>query len=395
VGKLIKIRAYESKNISMLKTMFSEYTFVYMNTIFTKAKNVFELDNLDLNKHVIDITTVFYDIYKNEIYSRSILFDYILTIDTKFQDVVFTIDLDEKDNFFKVYTLLDGDDEVDFSIIGNDKVEQEEYVKENTANIAVNTIPDICEKLDEKLQGHDNFKREFKSNLLKFSYLNKINKRKIFSALLFGKSGIGKTESARILSNIMYPNEKQIKLNFGNYSTNGVLNSLIGSPPGYIGSREGGELINKIKESNSKIILIDEFEKADETVFNFFYELLEDGKFTDRFGKEHDLNGYIIIFTSNLSKDNYYKVVPEPLRSRFDMMCYFDPLTPKEKLQYIEKYSQRLMDDLEDNFKITFNRDKIKSELNELSKYENLRNMARKIEDIVVLELDSILNELK
>ena len=104
-----------------------------------------------------------------------------------------------------------------------------------------------------------------------------MNERKIFSIMLCGDSGIGKTEFAKITSEILFPNEPLIKINFGNYSTEGVLNSLIGSPLGYIGSEEGGELINKINTSGAKLILIDEFEKATPSVYNFFYELLEIG----------------------------------------------------------------------------------------------------------------------
>lgn len=76
-----------------------------------------------------------------------------------------------------------------------------------------------------------------------------------------------------------------IKINFGNYSDENALSSLIGSPRGYIGSNKG-ELSEKILKSKSKIILIDEFEKASKPVFNFFLELLEDGAFTDSLGRE-------------------------------------------------------------------------------------------------------------
>jgi len=68
----------------------------------------------------------------------------------------------------------------------------------------------------------------------------------------------------------MYPEEPPIKINFGNYSGKGSLWSLIGSPKGYMGSETGGELTNKITNSKSKIIIIDELDKADATIFNFF-----------------------------------------------------------------------------------------------------------------------------
>lgn len=103
----------------------------------------------------------------------------------------------------------------------------------------------IADGINSALKGHDDFKIDFKRNLLKYSFLNNMGDRKIFSIIICGESGIGKTEFAKIVSEKMFPQEELIKINFGNYSTEGVLNSLIGSPLGYVGSEEGGELINK------------------------------------------------------------------------------------------------------------------------------------------------------
>lgn len=136
-------------------------------------------------------------------------------------------------------------------------------------------VPEIIKNLTFQLKGHEDFKKDFSFNLKKFALLNKMKQRKIFSVFLTGESGIGKTEFAKILSEIMYPSQALIKINFGNYSNEGVLNSLIGSPLGYIGSEEGGELINKMKLSKSKVILIDEFEKATPSVFHFFMNCLK------------------------------------------------------------------------------------------------------------------------
>src|SRR5699024_419049 len=110
-------------------------------------------------------------------------------------------------------------------------------------------IISIIKEVNNKLLGHKQFKNDFQFNLTKFSILNKLNERRNLSVFICGKSGIEKTEFAKILSKAMYPEGKLIKINFGNYSTEGVLNSLIGSPLGYAGSEEGGELINKIKTS--------------------------------------------------------------------------------------------------------------------------------------------------
>ena len=163
------------------------------------------------------------------------------------------------------------------------------------------------------------------------------------SILICGNSGTGKTEFDKIVHNTFFKDTDLIKINLGNYKTQGALNSLIGSPKGYYGSERGGELSNKIKNSNSKVILIDEFEKADTDIFNFFYELLEDGKFTDLNENEYNLNGYLIIFTTNLSNSNYKEIIPTPLLSRFTMKVLFEDLGIEIKNKYIIQKTIKLV----------------------------------------------------
>lgn len=261
---------------------------------------------------------------------------------------------------------------------------------EETRLIDINRVDYISEQLNKKLRGHSDFKTDFKDNLLKFSFLNYMNERKILSLLLCGDSGIGKTEFAKIISNIIYPDEPVIKINFGNYSTEGVLNSLIGSPLGYVGSEEGGELINRINTSKSKIILIDEFEKATSSVFNLFYELLEDGKFTDRHGIEHDLDGYIIVFTSNMSQKEYRKYIPDALKSRIDMIYYFTNLELKEKHVYIKEVSETLIEKLSVEFDVLVDISCIEGKLDKLAEFNNLREIKREIENIIFNEFFKI-----
>lgn len=213
-----------------------------------------------------------------------------------------------------------------------------------------------------------------------------MRERKIFSIIICGESGIGKTEFAKILSSELYPNSPLIKINFGNYSTEGVLNSLIGSPLGYVGSEEGGELIKKIESSKAKVILIDEFEKATPSVYNFFYELLEDGIFTDRHEVEHNLDGYIIVFTSNMSQSQYIKHIPDSLKSRFDMVYYFVDLPVPEKLEFIFITANSLIAKLKESFNVDIDINTINDELKELCQFNNLRDIKRKVEDIVFNE---------
>lgn len=248
------------------------------------------------------------------------------------------------------------------------------------------SIEIIKDELNQRLKGHNKFKKDFSVKLQKYILLNKLRERKIFSVFLTGESGIGKTEFAKILSEIMYPEETLIKINFGNYSNEGVLNSLIGSPLGYIGSGEGGELINKIRLSQSKIILIDEFEKANYSVFNFFYELLEDGKFTDRHGMEHNLDGYIIIFTSNMTRKKYIENLPDPLKSRFDLVYCFLELPQEEKRKYVIDVADKLIDKIYEDTKVKIEINCVELEMENLIQNNNLRIIKRKIEDIVISE---------
>ena len=173
----------------------------------------------------------------------------------------------------------------------------------NIVDINNDKFNTIMSHFSDQLFGNQIFKDRFKEELIKYRFFNRIGCQPIFSVLICGASGIGKTEVARILHRELSPNEPVIKINFGNYSTQDALNSLIGSPRGYIGSSKG-ELTDKLQHSKSKVILIDEFEKAGEPVYNFFLQMLEDGRFTDSLGREYNLNKYIIIFTSNMSKEN-------------------------------------------------------------------------------------------
>ena len=242
------------------------------------------------------------------------------------------------------------------------------------------------DNINKALRGHTAFKIDFKHCLIKYYFLNNIGEQNILSILLCGDSGLGKTEFAKILSNILFPEMDLIKINFGNYSSEGVLNSLIGAPLGYIGSEEGGELINKISTSKSKVILIDEFERATPSVYNFFYELLEDGIFTDRHGKAHNLNEYIIVFTSNMTQTQYKEHIPNSLKSRFDMVYYFTDLPTEEKDMYIRATADKLIKKLNDKFCMELFITDIDLRLSELVKFKNLRDIKRKIQDIVFSE---------
>lgn len=233
--------------------------------------------------------------------------------------------------------------------------------------------------LNQNLFGNNLFKQRLKEELTKYRLFNRIGQQPIFSVLICGASGIGKTEVARLLHQKLAADEPMIKINFGNYSAQDALNSLIGSPRGYIGSNKG-ELPDKLMRSRSKVILIDEFEKASKPVYNFFLQLLEEGKFTDSLGREYDLNKYIIIFTSNVPKEKVGEYLPPELRSRFSYKCAFWPLSTREKEDYVAFKSECYLDQIKHESCTIDSALKASDIINiDVSKYDNMRDINSEI----------------
>lgn len=257
-------------------------------------------------------------------------------------------------------------------------------------NINKESLDLIKESLNTNLFGHSYFKKEFNTKIDDYITLNKLNRKKILSVFLLGGTGLGKTEVARIIAKSLNPsNDSFIKINFGNYSSQDALNSLIGSPKGYIGC-ESGELSTKLLKNKTGIILCDEFEKANPSIFNFFLELLEDGKFTDSMSNEHDLNGFVIFFTSNISEEQFYKEIPKEFQSRIDFVCEFMPLNKQEKKQYAISYLENLIKDINLNIKeINIKPEQCLNIIDlDYDKINNIRDIKRKVEENLFKKLD-------
>ena len=231
-------------------------------------------------------------------------------------------------------------DEIEKSEIEGEPAEKTTPVKRR-AKLLVDLSSEKADKLlddfDSNLIGQGPFKKELRKQVGIFRLFNSIGEQPILSMFLLGPSGVGKTETARILSDLLAPDQPLPKINFGNYSSNDSLNSLIGSPRGYIGSEEG-ELALKIEASESGVVLIDEFEKANPAVWNFFLDLLESGHFTDSQGAVHDLDGYAIVFTSNAPKEEVREKFPPELLSRFGLKARFAPLSTEDKQTFVRRY---------------------------------------------------------
>ncbi len=126
-------------------------------------------------------------------------------------------------------------------------------------------------------------------------------KRPICSFLFLGPTGVGKTELTKALSEAVFGSEdKIIRLDMSEYSEKHSVSKLIGSPPGYVGFEEGGQLTEKVRRNPYSIVLFDEIEKADFEIFNSLLQILEDGVLTDSTGRKVDFKNTIIVMTSNI-----------------------------------------------------------------------------------------------
>ena len=133
--------------------------------------------------------------------------------------------------------------------------------------------------------------------------------RPIGAFLFLGPTGVGKTETAKVLANYLFAHEESlVKIDMSEYMERFAVSRLIGAPPGYVGYEEGGELTEKVRRNPYSVVLFDEIEKAHYDVFSLLLQLMDEGVLTDSMGRKVDFRNTIIIMTSNIGTRRFGKV---------------------------------------------------------------------------------------
>jgi len=170
--------------------------------------------------------------------------------------------------------------------------------------------------------------------------------RPIGSFLFLGPTGVGKTELARTLAEFLFDDENaMVRIDMSEYGERHAVSRMIGSPPGYVGYEEGGQLTEKVRRRPYSVVLFDEIEKAHPEVFNSLLQILDDGRLTDGKGRVVDFKNTVIILTSNLGS----QYIQEMSSLGFEA----NQVNVAERV-HEEQMREKIMESLRDNFKPEF-----------------------------------------
>ena len=201
--------------------------------------------------------------------------------------------------------------------------------------------------------------------------------RPLGSFMFLGPTGVGKTETARALAGFLFNDENAlVRLDMSEYMEKHTVSKMIGSPPGYVGYDEGGQLTEKIRRRPYSVVLLDEVEKAHPEVFNILLQILEDGRLTDAKGRVASFKNAILIMTSNIGSD----IITKEASLGF--------LGGDEKISQKESLKRKVMEVLKENFRPEF-----LNRIDEIIIFDYLGKT--EIKQIVDLELAKVQDRLK
>ncbi|MFC1632787.1 AAA family ATPase [Patescibacteria group bacterium] len=175
--------------------------------------------------------------------------------------------------------------------------------------------------------------------------------RPIGSFIFLGPTGVGKTELSKALSELIFGDEESmIRVDMSEYMEKHTVSRLVGSPPGYVGYEEGGQLTEKVRRKPYSVILLDEIEKAHPEVFNILLQIMEDGRLTDAKGRTVDFKNTIIIATSNIGSE----MIQDSKAKSFGFEDDNDNTKQERADRKHEKLREHLLEELKKHFRPEF-----------------------------------------
>nr|QKG04114.1 ATP-dependent Clp protease [Babesia gibsoni] len=331
------------KNIKIINTIIPKLNkkliFFYFNKIISKIilnnfiyiiNNTFITNLIYINKNIYNINYYLYNIY---ILNKFIIYNY---------------------NSFKI-NFIDNINYTKFNIYNTLFLNKYFQNKKVQSNKIIYTFYNLINKF---IFGQYLIIKKLTTYLSTFLTFSKV--KPLGSFLLCGPSGTGKTEIVKLITNYIYNSSKNlIQIDMSEYKEQHSISKLIGSPPGYIGHDEGGNLINKINLYPNSVILFDEIEKANKNIFSIFLQILDEGILTDSKGNSCKFNKSLIFFTSNLGSKifteinkgemfntKYYSKIKEEMNNyfkpefinRLNDIIIFNPLLSKYLYIILDKY---------------------------------------------------------
>ena len=177
--------------------------------------------------------------------------------------------------------------------------------------------------------------------------------RPIGSFIFLGPTGVGKTELAKALAEVLFNDEKAItRIDMSEYQERHTVSRLVGAPPGYVGYDEGGQLTEAVRQRPYSIVLLDEIEKAHPDTFNILLQVLDDGRLTDNRGRVANFKNTIIIMTSNMGADkileNFEDLASVGEEHRADIIAttkeeVFETLKDELRPEFLNRIDERIM----------------------------------------------------
>ncbi len=208
---------------------------------------------------------------------------------------------------------------------------------EIAAELKYGTLPKLEQNLKKRVVGQEKSLKSISQAVLRSNAGFSDPNKPLGVFLSLGPTGVGKTETIKVLAEQLFNDEEKIvRLDMSEYMEKHSISKLIGSPPGYVGYKERGQLTEKIRRAPFSVILLDEIEKAHLDVFNVLLQAFDEGRLTDGQGKIVDFKNTLVVMTSNLKNNNLKTHFKPEFLNRIDEVLEYKALNDECLIKIVD-----------------------------------------------------------